>query len=93
MVGCQPAASDVMARSVRAGAVQPEAAPPLPTLSDATAGGVEEDSLTLQVRVCVRACVCVCYGHWSLCACVKEHKENIAQRQCARVCVLARAHA
>ncbi|KXZ41417.1 hypothetical protein GPECTOR_480g416 [Gonium pectorale] len=66
VIGCQPAASCVMARSVAAGAVQPEydcaadrdgdpdaaaaaaAAATEGTLSDATAGGVEYDSVTLQ---------------------------------------------
>ncbi|KAG2483023.1 hypothetical protein HYH03_018103 [Edaphochlamys debaryana] len=55
VIGCQPAASDVMARSVLAGSIQPELSAEADdpsyaygTLSDATAGGVESDSLTLQ---------------------------------------------
>jgi len=46
VIGCQPAASDVMRRSVASGAiVQLKTGD---TLSDATAGGIEEGSLTLQ---------------------------------------------
>ncbi|GAX76399.1 hypothetical protein CEUSTIGMA_g3844.t1 [Chlamydomonas eustigma] len=46
VVGCQPAASDVMRQSVQAGCVID--VPSHPTLSDATAGGIEEGALTLQ---------------------------------------------
>lgn len=49
VVGCQPATSDVMARSVAAGTIQPELGGDGDgTLSDATAGGVEYGSMTLQ---------------------------------------------
>jgi len=44
LVGCQPEASAVMARSVEAGRVLD--LPSDPTLSDGTAGGVEPDSMT-----------------------------------------------
>lgn len=50
VVGCQPANSDVMSQSVIAGKVVHK--PSLPTLSDATAGGVDEGSLTLDP--CIR---------------------------------------
>jgi threonine dehydratase len=49
--GCQPLASPVMARSVEAGEIidmQSEA-----TLSDGTAGGIEEDALTFPVNQAV----------------------------------------
>lgn len=45
VVGCQPVNSDIMRQSVVAGKVIQGLS--LPTLSDATAGGVDEDSLTL----------------------------------------------
>lgn len=45
VVGCQPAASDVMRRSVEAGEIVD--APSGETLSDATAGGIEPGALTL----------------------------------------------
>lgn len=45
IIGCSPAASPVMARSVRAGRILD--LPTLPTLSDGTAGGVEADTITL----------------------------------------------
>ncbi|GLC75729.1 hypothetical protein PLESTF_001679100 [Pleodorina starrii] len=54
VIGCQPAASDVMARSVAAGAIVPENEDEDEegaggcTFSDATAGGVEFGSATLQ---------------------------------------------
>ncbi|GIL86557.1 hypothetical protein Vretimale_11572 [Volvox reticuliferus] len=52
VVGCQPTVSDVMARSVAAGTIVSELAGPHDgggdTLSDATAGGVEFGSATLQ---------------------------------------------
>ncbi|EFJ39992.1 hypothetical protein VOLCADRAFT_108389 [Volvox carteri f. nagariensis] len=60
VIGCQPAASDVMARSVAAGRIVPEVEVKnggddadggesgWSTLSDATAGGVEYGSITLQ---------------------------------------------
>ena len=44
IIGCQPANSDVMWQSVQAGHVLD--LPSLPTLSDGTAGGVEQDALT-----------------------------------------------
>jgi threonine dehydratase len=44
IVGCQPEASAVMAHSVEAGRVIEE--PSQPTLSDGTAGGIEEDAIT-----------------------------------------------
>lgn len=44
VVGCQPMNSDVMWQSVRAGCILD--LPSLPTLSDGTAGGIEEDALT-----------------------------------------------
>ncbi|KAK9804127.1 hypothetical protein WJX73_002034 [Symbiochloris irregularis] len=46
VVGCQPVASHVMERCVAAGKIVQE--PSLSTLSDGTAGGVEENSITLQ---------------------------------------------
>ncbi len=45
VVGCQPAASDVMRLSVAAGRIVE--APCGETLSDATAGGIEEGAITL----------------------------------------------
>jgi threonine dehydratase len=47
IVGCQPQASAVMAHSVAAGRVLDE--PSEPTLSDGTAGGIEEDSITFDL--------------------------------------------
>jgi threonine dehydratase len=47
IVGCQPSRSAVMYHSVRAGRVVTEES--RPTLSDATAGGVEEGSITLDL--------------------------------------------
>ena len=47
IVGCQPEASAVMAHSVEAGRIIDE--PSLPTLSDGTAGGVEQDALTFEL--------------------------------------------
>ncbi len=47
IVGCQPEASAVMAHSVEAGKILDE--PSQPTLSDGTAGGVEEDSITFEL--------------------------------------------
>jgi threonine dehydratase len=44
VIGCSPAASPVMYESVRAGTVVRR--PSQPTLSDATAGGVEDDAIT-----------------------------------------------
>lgn len=44
IIGCQPANSDVMWQSVQAGHIVD--VPSLPTLSDGTAGGVEQDALT-----------------------------------------------
>jgi threonine dehydratase len=47
IVGCQPEASAVMAHSVEAGRILDE--PSRQTLSDGTAGGVEEDSITFEL--------------------------------------------
>ncbi len=47
LVGCQPAASAVMARSVEAGTILE--LPSGPTLSDGTAGGIEEGSITFDL--------------------------------------------
>jgi threonine dehydratase len=47
VIGCQPRASCVMARSVAAGRLLE--LPSLPTLSDATAGGVEQGSITFEL--------------------------------------------
>ena len=44
VIGCSPAASNVMAQSVRAGRIVEM--PSEPTLSDGTAGGVEDNSMT-----------------------------------------------
>lgn len=46
--GCQPAASDVMARSVDAGKILD--LPSEPTLSDGTAGGIEADAVTFPLN-------------------------------------------
>ena len=47
VVGCQPEASAVMAHSVAAGRIVDEAS--LPTLSDGTAGGIEQDAITFDL--------------------------------------------
>ena len=47
VVGCQPEASAVMAHSVAAGHIVDEAS--LPTLSDGTAGGIEQDAITFEL--------------------------------------------
>ena len=47
IVACQPAASAVMAESVRSGEILDM--PSAPTLSDGTAGGIEQDSLTFDL--------------------------------------------
>ena len=47
IVGCQPAASAVMAHSIEAGRLLDE--PSEPTLSDGTAGGIEPDSITFDL--------------------------------------------
>lgn len=47
IVGCEPTASAVMAESVAAGEIVD--IPSLPTLSDATAGGIEEGSITFEL--------------------------------------------
>jgi threonine dehydratase len=47
VVGCEPEASAVMAESVAAGEIVD--VPNLPTLSDATAGGIEENSITFEL--------------------------------------------
>ena len=44
IIGCQPEASAVMAHSVEAGRIVDE--PSQPTLSDGTAGGIEQDAIT-----------------------------------------------
>lgn len=51
LVGCQPLASAVLAASVRAGRILESGreAPFEPTLADGVAGGVEEDSITLDL--------------------------------------------
>jgi threonine dehydratase len=49
IVGCVPAASPAMAAAVAAGAIVE--APLLPTLSDATAGGIEQGAIT--VAICI----------------------------------------
>jgi threonine dehydratase len=51
VIGCQPAASPVMARSIAAGHIiemQSE-----PTLSDGTAGGIERDAITFPINQAV----------------------------------------
>lgn len=51
VIGCQPAASPVMARSITAGHIiemQSE-----PTLSDGTAGGIEHDAMTFPINQAV----------------------------------------
>lgn len=47
VIGCQPRNSCVMARSVEAGRIVE--APSLPTLSDATAGGIEPGAVTFEL--------------------------------------------
>lgn len=47
IVACQPAASAVMAESLRAGAIIDM--PSAPTLSDGTAGGIEQDAVTFDL--------------------------------------------
>ena len=47
IVGCQPAASPVMARSLEAGEILD--LPSEPTLSDGTAGGIEPDAITFEL--------------------------------------------
>ena len=49
--GCQPLASPVMARSIEAGRIIDMAS--APTLSDGTAGGIEEDSITFPLNQAV----------------------------------------
>lgn len=49
--GCQPLASPVMARSIEAGRIVDM--PSEPTLSDGTAGGIEEDAITLPLNQAV----------------------------------------
>ena len=44
IIGCQPEASAVMAHSIEAGRILDEAS--RPTLSDGTAGGIEQDAIT-----------------------------------------------
>ena len=46
-IGCEPEASAVMSESVKAGRIVE--VPNLPTLSDATAGGIEEGSITFDL--------------------------------------------
>ena len=47
VIGCQPVNSAVMAKSVEAGRMLD--LPSLPTLSDGTAGGVEQDTITFEL--------------------------------------------
>ena len=47
IIGCQPLASPVMARSVAAGKIVE--LPSEPTLSDGTAGGIEPDAITFEL--------------------------------------------
>ena len=51
VIGCQPNASDVMAKSVDAGEILD--LPSKPTLSDGTAGGIEADSITFPLNQAV----------------------------------------
>ncbi len=51
VVGCQPEASPVMARSVEAGEILEM--PSAPTLSDGTAGGIEDGSVTFPLNQAV----------------------------------------
>ena len=46
IIGCQPAASAVMCRSLQAGRIVEDMS--LPTLSDATAGGIEPSAITFE---------------------------------------------
>jgi threonine dehydratase len=48
VIGCQPAASPVMARSIEAGQVIDMVSEP--TLSDGTAGGIERDAITFEIN-------------------------------------------
>ena len=48
VIGCQPLASPVMARSVEAGEILEM--PSAPTLSDGTAGGIEHDAITFALN-------------------------------------------
>lgn len=48
VIGCQPAASAVMARSIEAGEILPLDSGP--TLSDGTAGGIEADAITFPLN-------------------------------------------
>ena len=47
IIACQPAASDVMTQSVRAGSILE--LPSEPTLSDGTAGGIEAGAITFEI--------------------------------------------
>ena len=51
VIGCQPNASDVMSKSVKAGEILD--LPSEPTLSDGTAGGIEADSITFPLNQAV----------------------------------------
>ncbi len=51
VIGCQPGASPVMARSVEAGQILEM--PSAPTLSDGTAGGIEDGSVTFPLNQAV----------------------------------------
>ena len=51
-IGCEPCASAVMSESVKTGRIVE--LPNLPTLSDATAGGIEEGVITFDL--CRRVC-------------------------------------
>jgi threonine dehydratase len=51
VIGCQPAASPVMAKSVAAGRIVE--LPGSPTLSDGTAGGIEDRAITLPINQAV----------------------------------------
>ena len=53
MIGCQPSQSAVMSASVKAGRILDT--PSGDTLSDGTAGGVEENSVSLQNRIWTHA--------------------------------------
>lgn len=46
IIGCQPANSNVMAKSIEAGEILDQ--PSLPTLSDGTAGGIEPNAITFE---------------------------------------------
>ncbi len=47
IIGCSPERSNIMQKSVEAGHIVKQ--PILPTLSDGTAGGIEEDAVTLEL--------------------------------------------